>query len=102
MQLANSLRRIMISEAPTMAIEHVYILNNTSVIQDEVLSHRMGLVPLRVDPRLFTYKVRRISAAVGRHFGGSVCAAFACLTSLWRCAVQGGCAQRAKHHRAET
>ncbi|KAI3434531.1 hypothetical protein D9Q98_002604 [Chlorella vulgaris] len=54
--LANSLRRIMISEAPTMAIEHVYILNNTSVIQDEVLSHRMGLVPLRVDPRLFTYK----------------------------------------------
>ena len=32
-QVANSLRRIMISEAPTMAIEHVYIVNNTSVIQ---------------------------------------------------------------------
>ena len=32
-QLANSLRRIMISEAPTMAIEHVFIVNNTSVIQ---------------------------------------------------------------------
>lgn len=31
--MANSLRRIMISEAPTMAIEHVYIVNNTSVIQ---------------------------------------------------------------------
>ena len=57
-QLANSLRRIMISEAPTMAIEHVYILNNTSVIQDEVLSHRLGLIPLMVDPRLFHYKAR--------------------------------------------
>lgn len=56
-QLANSLRRIMISEAPTMAIEHVYIVNNTSVIQDEVLSHRLGLIPLKVDPRLFQYKV---------------------------------------------
>jgi DNA-directed RNA polymerase I and III subunit RPAC1 len=58
LQVANSLRRIMISEAPTMAIEHVFIVNNTSVIQDEVLSHRLGLVPLRVDPRLFQYKVR--------------------------------------------
>lgn len=57
LQLANSLRRIMISEAPTMAIEHVYITNNTSVIQDEVLAHRLGLIPLLVDPELFSYKV---------------------------------------------
>lgn len=56
--VANSLRRIMISETPTMAIEHVYIVNNTSVIQDEVLSHRLGLVPLKVDPRLFQYKAK--------------------------------------------
>ena len=33
LQVANSLRRIMISETPTMAIEHVFIVNNTSVIQ---------------------------------------------------------------------
>lgn len=38
--LANSLRRIMLSEVPSMAIEKVYILNNTSLIQDEVLAHR--------------------------------------------------------------
>lgn len=44
-QVANSLRRIMISETPTMAIEHVYIVNNTSVIQDEAsLEGRMGCV----------------------------------------------------------
>ena len=38
-----------------MAIERVYIANNTSVVQDEVLSHRLGLIPIRADPRLFEY-----------------------------------------------
>ena len=36
-QMANSLRRVMIAEAPTMAIEHVYIINNTSIIQVRAL-----------------------------------------------------------------
>lgn len=39
-----------------MAIEKVFVANNTSVVQDEVLAHRLGLVPLSVDPRLFDYK----------------------------------------------
>lgn len=39
-----------------MAIEKVFVANNTSVVQDEVLAHRLGLVPLSVDPRLFNYK----------------------------------------------
>lgn len=41
---------------PTMAVEKVFVANNTSVIQDEVLAHRLGLVPIKVDPRLFDYK----------------------------------------------
>ncbi|VEU21887.1 DEKNAAC102884 [Brettanomyces naardenensis] len=53
--IANAYRRIMISEVPSVAIEYVYIFNNTSVIQDEVLSHRLGLVPLKVDPDLLTW-----------------------------------------------
>eukprot|EP00878_Enallax_costatus_P028380 GHUV01030653.1.p1 GENE.GHUV01030653.1~~GHUV01030653.1.p1 ORF type:complete len:181 (+),score=61.63 GHUV01030653.1:293-835(+) len=48
--VANALRRILISEVPTVAIEHVFIVNNTSIIQDEVLSHRLGLIPLAIDP----------------------------------------------------
>lgn len=53
--IANAFRRILIAEIPTMAIEKVFIANNTSVVQDEVLSHRLGLVPIKADPRLFDY-----------------------------------------------
>ena len=53
--LANALRRVVISEVPTMAIETVFVMNNTSVIQDEVLSHRLGLIPIQADPRKFDY-----------------------------------------------
>lgn len=38
-----------------MAIEKVLVANNTSIVQDEVLAHRLGLVPLRADPRHFNY-----------------------------------------------
>jgi len=50
---ANALRRIMIADVPTIAIEHVYMWNNSSIVHDEVLSHRLGLVPINADPRLF-------------------------------------------------
>lgn len=38
-----------------MAIEHVFVVNNTSIIPDEVLAHRLGLVPIHADPRKFDY-----------------------------------------------
>lgn len=31
--IANALRRILIAEVPTVAIEHVFMINNTSIIQ---------------------------------------------------------------------
>ncbi|KAJ5526275.1 DNA-directed RNA polymerase I and III subunit RPAC1 [Penicillium pulvis] len=45
--VANAFRRILMAEIPTLAIETVYVHNNTSVIQDEVLAQRLGLIPLK-------------------------------------------------------
>ncbi|XP_051159056.1 DNA-directed RNA polymerases I and III subunit RPAC1-like [Leptopilina boulardi] len=53
--LANAIRRILISEVPSMAIERVFIKNYNSIMQEEVFAHRLGLVPLLADPRLFEY-----------------------------------------------
>ncbi|OSX70608.1 hypothetical protein BU14_0711s0005 [Porphyra umbilicalis] len=47
--IANALRRILLAEVPSVAIERVLIRNNTSIVHDEMLAHRLGLVPLRVD-----------------------------------------------------
>ncbi|TKX23466.1 DNA-directed RNA polymerases I and III subunit RPAC1 [Elsinoe australis] len=53
--VANAFRRIMIAEIPTLAIEEVYVYNNTSIIQDEVLCHRLGLIPLTGSPEGFKW-----------------------------------------------
>ena len=54
--IPNALRRILISEVPTMAFDKIFLFNNTSIIQDEVLTHRLGLIPLRADPRMFEFR----------------------------------------------
>jgi DNA-directed RNA polymerases I and III subunit RPAC1 len=51
-------RRVLnfVLQVPSIAIEDVYVWNNTSVIVDEVLAHRIGLVPLNVDPTFLDMK----------------------------------------------
>jgi DNA-directed RNA polymerase I and III subunit RPAC1 len=53
--IANALRRILISDVPTMAIEKIIMFQNTSLIHDEVLAHRIGLIPIAADPHMFKY-----------------------------------------------
>jgi len=43
---ANGIRRAMVADVPTMAIETVRIVENESVMFDEQIGHRLGLVPL--------------------------------------------------------
>ncbi|RCN32900.1 glycosyltransferase, group 2 family protein [Ancylostoma caninum] len=59
--IANALRRVLLAEVvPTMAFEKIYLYQNTSVIQDEVLCHRLGLLPIKVDPRKFLMPTEKV------------------------------------------
>ena len=49
LQYANALRRICLNGVPVYAVESVDILENSSVLADEGLAHRLGLIPLKTD-----------------------------------------------------
>lgn len=51
--LANALRRAIISEVPVMAVEKVTFYDNSSILSDEILAHRLGLIPLKTDLKTY-------------------------------------------------
>jgi len=52
----NSLRRVMLSELPKLAVYDVVIYDNTSALFDEIIAHRLGLVPIPTDLSLLTFR----------------------------------------------
>lgn len=50
---AGSLRRMMLSEVPTMAIEWVDFKKNDSALYDELLANRLGQIPLTFDKKAY-------------------------------------------------
>ncbi|MEK6910139.1 MAG: DNA-directed RNA polymerase subunit D, partial [Candidatus Aenigmatarchaeota archaeon] len=66
---ANELRRIMMGEIPTMAIEWVDFLKNDSALNDEIVANRLGHVPLKFDKK--AYNMARDCKCEGK--GCSLC-----------------------------
>ena len=49
LQYSNALRRLCLNGIPIFAIDTVDIIENSSVLPDEGLAHRLGLVPIKTD-----------------------------------------------------
>ena len=49
LQYVNALRRICLNGVPIYAVESVDMLENSSVLADEGIAHRIGLIPLKTD-----------------------------------------------------
>ena len=45
-EIANAIRRIIISEIPVMGVDEVIVLKNDSPLYDEIIAHRLGMIPL--------------------------------------------------------
>ncbi len=54
LQYANALRRICLNGVPVFAIDTVDVIDNSSVMSDEGVAHRLGLIPIKTDLKRFS------------------------------------------------
>ncbi len=54
--IVNAIRRIIIEEVPTFAIEDVEVVKNESPLYDETIAQRLGLIPLKTDFEGYNFK----------------------------------------------
>lgn len=53
---ANTIRRLTLSEVPTLAVEDVEIKDNSSTLFDEMIALRLGLSPIKTDLKSYNFK----------------------------------------------
>ena len=61
----NSIRRILLSELPKLAVEDVVIYDNTSPLFDEIIAHRLGLIPIPTDLSLLNFRDKCVCKGEG-------------------------------------
>ena len=66
---ANSVRRVMMNKVPTMAVQEVEFRKNSSILYDEMVAHRLGLLPLKTD--LKSYEVPPADLEEGEYLAKS-------------------------------
>lgn len=53
---ANTIRRLILEEVPTLAVEDLEIKDNSSALYDEMLGLRLALIPIKTDLKSYTLK----------------------------------------------
>lgn len=61
---ANTIRRLVIEEVPTLAVEEVEIKENSSILYDEMIALRLGLSPIKTD--LDSYELKKECKCEGK------------------------------------
>ncbi|NOZ81579.1 MAG: DNA-directed RNA polymerase subunit D [Candidatus Micrarchaeota archaeon] len=84
-QFLNALRRAIISEVPSVAVDEVHIMKNDTVMFNEVLAHRLAMIPL-TSPEEFNFPDE--CSCEGE--GCSLCRAVLVLNKKGPCTVYSG------------
>ncbi len=80
---ANGLRRAILIKVPKLAMEDVVIYENSSALFDEMLAHRLGMLPIKADTSLFVFR----DECVCNEEGCPNCTAIFTLTKEGPCTV---------------
>ena len=54
--IANTIRRIIVAEVPTLAVDEINFVKNQTALYDEILAHRIGLMPIKTDLKAYSLK----------------------------------------------
>jgi DNA-directed RNA polymerase subunit D len=81
--LANGLRRTLLTKVPKLAIDDVVLYENSSALFDEILAHRLGMLPIEADISLYVFR----SECICEGEGCPNCTAIFTLTKEGPCTV---------------